>query len=712
MSTDNVPADPASAAQPKTTLKRTIEQVEGATSDGPNGKKAPPANAWDNFKLSEGMKNRNRNKRLRRAALFGPVNESGPQPSWANALAEYKGETLPPETAKIVNKALAHPLLKNSKIGQKAKGKSTTAPHIQVQPPTPIPQGQPVAGQTQNQLAMPHAQVQHAMAPPQVQHVIPQPQVQPVATHAQGHPSLAHVQGQFISQSQGHPAAADRLVGGVSLQNALLAPSAALPHQEVERRCALIDYELASQQAKAPILPPSTLAQQPPKEFVGATYRVPAGVNHPRLKAIIDEKNKRILEKGKQVDLERNNLAAKGTRNRRDESLTKFRRLVNDKEVELNWWRLKAIALGADPREWDVVPGSIKQTMTDDMDRKVRKADDLSAQTAKKRKSSQHSARNSENSRLLKEDVARKEQEVREILATLEAEDAAAATGSAPVPPIITTASDIMGANAATADATAVGEDVDAEGDAVAETESNVDAEADTAAAVDAVVSVGDGDVGNVGNATNVSSFVGQGNNGFMCASADDDVFQLPQSGQSQMTDFQSSLFQSRGFPPAGYTSVFQNNELQFDGLQNNTLKNKEYQSDQLQNTGFRTTNLQSNQTQGDQTQTTDLQPSEHPLGDFRINDYLNINNFRANDLPNNNNNFQDNIFSNNNYHTAEFQPTEMQAKDFEANDFHAHTLHLEPGKFDQTDRPSNSSVYPDLGENTYGSYMGFMGHE
>ncbi|KAJ4270514.1 hypothetical protein NW762_002201 [Fusarium torreyae] len=703
MSTDNVPGDQASAAQPKTTLKRTIEQVEDATADGPNGKKAPPTNAWDNFKLSEGMKNRNRNKRLRRAALFGPVNKSGPQPSWANALAEYKGETLPPETAKIVNKALSHPLLRNSKVGQKAKGQSTITPQIQVQPPTPVSQGQPIASQTQNQLAMPHAQVQHAIA---------QPQVQPVAPPSQGHPSLAHVQGQFISQSQGHPAAADRLVGGVSLQNALLAPAAALPHQEVERRFALIDYELASQQAKAPILPPSTLAQQPPKEFVGATYRIPAGVNHPRLKAIIDEKNKRILEKGKQVDLERNNLAAKGTRNRRDESLTKFRRLVNDKEVELNWWRLKAIALGADPREWDVVPGSIKQTMTDDMDRKVRKADDLSAQTAKKRKSSQHSARNSENSRLLKEDVARKEQEVREILATLEAEDAAAAGASAPAPPTITTASDIIGTDAATADATDAAQDVDAEGDAVAEAESNVGAEADATAAADAVVSLDDDDVGNVGDATNVGSFVGQGANGFMYASADDDVFQLPQPGQSQMTDFQSSLFQARGFPPAGYTSVFQNNELRFDSLQNNTLQNKEYQSDQLQNTGFHTTNLQSNQTRGDQTQTTDLQSSEHPLGDIRINDYLNINNFRANDLPNNANNFHDNIFSNNNYHTAEFQPTEMQVKDFEANDFHAHTLHLEPGKFDQTDPPSNSSVYPDLGENTYGSYMGFMGHE
>ncbi|KAF4966193.1 hypothetical protein FSARC_6077 [Fusarium sarcochroum] len=684
------------SAQPKTTLKRTIEQVEGATADGPNGKKAPPANAWDNFKLSDGMKARNRNKRLRRAALFGPGNKSGPQPSWANALAEYNGETLPPETAKIVNKALSHPLLKNSKIGSKAKGQSAT-PHIQVQPPTPHPQGQPVAAQTQGQLAMPHAQVQHAMPPLQVQ---------PVATIAQGHPSLAHVQGQFISQSQGHPAAADRLVGGVSLENALLAPPAALPHQEVERRFALIDHELASQQAKAPILPPSTLAQQPPKEFVGATYRLPAGVNNPRLKAIIDDKNKRILEKGKQVDLERNNLAAKGTRNRRDESLTKFRRLVNDKEVELNWWRLKAIALGADPREWDVVPGSIKQTMTDDMDRKVRKADDLSAQTAKKRKSSQHSARNSENSRLLKEDVARKEQEVREILATLEAEDAAAMA-----PPTITTACDIIGTAVVTTDDTGAEEDVDAEdeADADADAESDVDAEADINAAVDAVVSVDavdDGDVGNFGNAANVGNFVGHGTNGFMYAAPDDDVFQLPQSSQSQITNFQTSLFQAGGFPSTRFPNGFQNNQLQMDGFRNNALENNEYQSNQLQNAEFQTANLQA-----DQIQTTDFQPNEHQPGDFRINDYLNINDFQVNDFPDTNT-FKNNNFSKNNFHTDEFQATEMQAKDLEANDFHAHTLHLQPGKFDQTDSLGSSSVYPELGENTYGSYMGYMGHE
>jgi hypothetical protein len=194
-----------------------------------------------------------------------------------------------------------------------------------------------------------------------------------------------------------HPDSNTRMIGSVSLTRANLGLNTNLTPSEIIRRFFMIDQELEEQVSRVPTLPPSTLAQQPPKEFVGAYYRTIPDAQDPRLDAFVEYLNRPLLEKSKTIDLERNNIAAKGTRNRRDEALKKYRRLANDQQVELNWWRLKACSLGADPFDWDAVPQDAKQAMKDDMDNRVLKEEEKIAANEKKQKSQLHSLRNTEN---------------------------------------------------------------------------------------------------------------------------------------------------------------------------------------------------------------------------------------------------------------------------------------------------------------------------
>ncbi|RGP79669.1 hypothetical protein FLONG3_2223 [Fusarium longipes] len=212
-------------------------------------------------------------------------------------------------------------------------------------------------------------------------------------------------------------------VGGVTLQRAGLGLPYSLPQEEIHHRLSSIDAELQLQKSKAPILPPSELTQPGPKPFTPKAYHVPDEIEDPRVRNFFDRKNHDLCTRNKQIDLERNNQAAKGTRHRREEALNKYRDLANGLAVELNWWRLKAISLGADHREWDNVPATVKEIMSAEMSERVRKLEESAAREAKKHRSSVHSARTSENARLSKDDEARKKQEILEVAAAYAAED-------------------------------------------------------------------------------------------------------------------------------------------------------------------------------------------------------------------------------------------------------------------------------------------------
>ncbi|KAG8668973.1 hypothetical protein FPOAC2_08280 [Fusarium poae] len=212
-------------------------------------------------------------------------------------------------------------------------------------------------------------------------------------------------------------------IGNVTLSRAGLGLPHFLDRDQIHRRISLIDQEIQNQRGRAPILPPSELAQPGPKPFTPKAYNVPASIKDSRVRHFFDKKNHDLCTKNKQIDLDRNNQAAKGTRSRREEALDKHRELANEMAIELNWWRIKAISLGADFREWDQVPDTVKRNMRKEMTERVEKLEAAAAKEAKKQRSAIHSARTKENARLSKEDEARKKQEIQEVAAAYAAED-------------------------------------------------------------------------------------------------------------------------------------------------------------------------------------------------------------------------------------------------------------------------------------------------
>ncbi|KAF4495603.1 hypothetical protein FAGAP_8267 [Fusarium agapanthi] len=214
-------------------------------------------------------------------------------------------------------------------------------------------------------------------------------------------------------------------VGGVKLSQVGLGPDPALPKDEVDGRFTMIEDELENQKHSdnIPIPKPSQLPKQPPKEFVGSTYLMPPGVKDARLDEVLKQRNDIILNKQKQVDLGRNNLAAKGTRERREEKEKNFKKIISKLQIQMNWWRLKAISLGANAGEWNAISEDHKNTMLKDMDEKVCQAEKAQSVYIKGVKGLEHSTRNSINARLSKLDTAKKEKEVQAITATIEAKD-------------------------------------------------------------------------------------------------------------------------------------------------------------------------------------------------------------------------------------------------------------------------------------------------
>ncbi|KAF5615815.1 hypothetical protein F52700_13251 [Fusarium sp. NRRL 52700] len=214
-------------------------------------------------------------------------------------------------------------------------------------------------------------------------------------------------------------------VGGVQLSQVGLCPDPALPKDDVDARFKMIEAELEKQilYKNIPIPARSQLPKQPPKEFVGSTYVMPPGVTDARLQEVLKKRNEIILNKQKKVDLSRNNLAAKGTRERREEKEKNLKELIRNLQAQMNWWRLKAISLGANGREWDAIAEGNKKKMVEDMEIKVCQAEGHQSLCIKRDKGSEHSARNSENARLSRLDTAKKEKEVQAIIAAIEAKD-------------------------------------------------------------------------------------------------------------------------------------------------------------------------------------------------------------------------------------------------------------------------------------------------
>ncbi|KAM0195233.1 hypothetical protein ACHAPI_006537 [Fusarium lateritium] len=398
-----------------------------------------------------------------------------------------------------------------------------------------------------------------------------------------------------------HPGSDTRMVGGVSLSTAHLGLNSRLGPSEIRRRFFMMDRALRDQQSHVPTLPPSTLAQQPPKEFVGAFYRTIPEAKDPRLDAFVENMNRPLLEKSKTIDLERNNIAAKGTRNRRDEALKKYRRLVNDQQVELNWWRLKAASLGANPYAWDDVPKEVKKVMADNMDNRVQKEEEKLAASEKKQKSQLHSARNTENAQRLREDSKRKERIVQQYLEAVQKGDlqlidlleqeyvqekaARDATASSSGNANTSGASVTAGNTPVTADENTMDTNAGDFHDAEGEPESFGTA----GNAFNANLPTGFGNTPAFNNMANYGNGIGFGNGYQKIPSWDDpdaiESFGLSTSNQLMLNQPQANNpFQANPIPDYGFSnSLFDNNQVQNKQTDNTASLSEKVQDDDFQ---------------------------------------------------------------------------------------------------------------------------------
>ncbi|RMJ17385.1 hypothetical protein CDV36_002939 [Fusarium kuroshium] len=220
------------------------------------------------------------------------------------------------------------------------------------------------------------------------------------------------------------PGFSERKIAGYSFEKAGLTIPGMKSKTEYDKIMASVDFELAYQEANPPVLPPSKLKEMAAKPLPEAPYEIPE--DNPRLAEILRAKNKQILEKGKLLDKERNNLAAKATRDRRNEIIDESRILLNDREAELNWWKLRAIVLGADPNEFKDLPGELKKALLSVVEQRVAEGDAKRSEDSAKTKSKRQSTRTAKSNRHVQKDKEAKAKEVARLRAELEASDAAA----------------------------------------------------------------------------------------------------------------------------------------------------------------------------------------------------------------------------------------------------------------------------------------------
>lgn len=174
-----------------------------------------------------------------------------------------------------------------------------------------------------------------------------------------------------------------RRVGGASFEAAGLAFPANLDAVEVNRRQGELDRELQRQVDNPPILPPSDVEDVDPKPQIQKWIKLPESADDQTRETIVKQNNL-IAAENQRIERHRNNQAAKKSRKKRVEALNNTREILNKKCAECDWWRMKAMTLGAKSEDWDNVPRMITDKMIRDIADRVQKIDDERAEIKKK----------------------------------------------------------------------------------------------------------------------------------------------------------------------------------------------------------------------------------------------------------------------------------------------------------------------------------------
>lgn len=141
--------------------------------------------------------------------------------------------------------------------------------------------------------------------------------------------------------------------------------------------------ELQRQEENPPALPRSQVPDLPPKSTLIEFHNVPDDATEEE-KERIRLTNRVLAQESQRIDRERNNQAAKKSRETRLEALHNTRVMLNDKAAECDWLRLKLIQLGGDTSDWDTMDGFVKSRIVEKIAERVTACDQIIAEEKKR----------------------------------------------------------------------------------------------------------------------------------------------------------------------------------------------------------------------------------------------------------------------------------------------------------------------------------------
>ncbi|KAI6781424.1 uncharacterized protein J7T54_002317 [Emericellopsis cladophorae] len=181
-------------------------------------------------------------------------------------------------------------------------------------------------------------------------------------------------------------------IGPLTLEQAQLAIPGHLSPADKEVLKTRLQDELNRQRAHPPALPRSEVSGLPPKEFMPEYKKIEEHFT-PELKARIRTFNARISEELQRIDRERNNQAAKKSRETRLEALRLTRDMLNKKTAERDWLRLKVLQLQGEPNEYDALPDQTRRRLVEVVETRVREIDQTYAEEKKQEESRKRAER-------------------------------------------------------------------------------------------------------------------------------------------------------------------------------------------------------------------------------------------------------------------------------------------------------------------------------
>jgi hypothetical protein len=149
-------------------------------------------------------------------------------------------------------------------------------------------------------------------------------------------------------------------IGDVAIEEFGLHIPDGLQDEDRRRLFGELQQEIRDAEAHPPILPPTKIPDLPPKDHVEEYWDSTPEMTEAE-KVMVKDRNNMIGAANKKLDKERNNLAAKKSRETRIEQLEETRLLLNDREAEVYFLRMRLRIAGVPAKEWEDISARTKQ---------------------------------------------------------------------------------------------------------------------------------------------------------------------------------------------------------------------------------------------------------------------------------------------------------------------------------------------------------------